>query len=167
MATGAKFRFESVRQGVLDPYPLGFEADGDPATADLTLEGALFGAQTYSYRLSLEPNVAYRFATGDGADGFAESVVLVDPVSGDLKWGNEIALTALGLSPLSVRQVYQNAVLSATPAEGVLVVTDRAGLRQAPAGLIELALTVENVEHAAKPGPHASPRSLESQLRRF
>ncbi len=129
MATGAKFSFESIRLGVLDPYPLGFQADGNPATADLTLEGSLFGAQSYSYRLSLEADVAYRFAAGDGADGFAESVVLVDPISGDLKWGNEIALTTLGLSPLSAQQVLQNAVLAATPGEAVLVVTDQAGLR--------------------------------------
>ncbi|UCE32656.1 MAG: hypothetical protein JSW68_07150 [Burkholderiales bacterium] len=96
MASNALAQIDWSAWTGLEPIPLGLLSDGDPATADLRLEGVLGSGGAYAYGLQLTAGLEYRFGTTAADDGFAELALLVDPDDGGVLWGNAAALGALG-----------------------------------------------------------------------
>ena len=92
---------DPAQLAVGDAYPLTLAGDGIVETSDVVLEGALAATpgSAYSYVLSLDANVDYRFLLAGLATSSGIQAILANAVTGDVYWGNDAALAALGADP--------------------------------------------------------------------
>lgn len=81
----------------MESVPLSVLSDADPQTPDVFLPGELPADGAYTYSLTLEPGLAYRFSTTTLSG--AGQAFLGKADSGELLWSNAAGLSSLGLDP--------------------------------------------------------------------
>ena len=92
---------DPAQLAVGDAYPLTIVGDGILETPDFVLEGELAATpgSAYSYALSLDANVDYRLLLAGLATSSGIHAILANAATGDVYWGNDAALAALGADP--------------------------------------------------------------------
>ncbi len=163
MASKAFANVDPARWSGLEPIALALYADGDPATPDLSLKGALGGSQGYAYRLTLEPKIGYAFRS-QPLDDFAEQAILVDPVTGGVLWANAAAAASLSLPA----QAPDAVVTRDARGDVLLVVNGVGGIDgQADAFLLETFVDVPVPAPPPPPEPPVAPAVSANAIHRF